>query len=276
MTPRLEEHPWARRRWAGRRWARALGLAAALVCLAGASGCAEVQQHNRDTLLRSRVERKPLSDWRFAGLGSLVKDQAGEVRSVSVTAEKDRACLIADVRTVDRTIVTERTLQNARRSRIAAYLMGGLGAANAVTAVALATQVENDTDKDVLIAQATIGAFLSISLITMIVREFGAIDSETHVGEVDLRSERRDRCDRQAAVGARVRLLRTKRAAVSEGVVAPGGKVTLPVEPAALQGDAIYALEVDGVVVGYIEIPGSGAPVPDANGEAVRPVPAQK
>lgn len=243
----------------GGRLVHVMGLLAGLFCLAGSTGCATVTQHDRDTLVRTRTERKPLSDWTFAGLGALVKGQAGEAQAVSVSATRDRACSITEIRTVDRTVETERTLQNQRQGRILAYTVGSLGAVNAVTGTVIAAQMERESDREPFIAQAAVGAFLSISLITMIVREFGAIDTETHVGLVDLPESRRGRCDKQPAAGARVRLLRTRSEVASEAAAAPDGTVTLPLDPASLTGDAVYALEVDGVIVSHIEIPAAQA-----------------
>lgn len=236
------------------------------LCAVGAAGCAEVLQHNLDRPVRTRTEQTPTGGWEVTGQAEIVKDDRGAVTGVRVATSRDRACRIIDVHTVDRTVWTERVMPNEQRSRVLAYTIGGLGAAGAVTNIAVAAQTGDDDTREVLTILGGIGAFLSISLITMIVREFTAIDTETHVGLVDLPEPRHGRCDARPPAGARVRLLRTRDSAIAEGLVSPEGTVTLPVDAASLRGDSVYALEVDGAVVTHVEIPSAApaepAPVP--------------
>lgn len=243
---------------ASRRLGAALRGTAILVgglCAVGVTGCATVSQHNLDRPVRTRTEQAPAGRWEVTGQAEILKDDRGAVTAVRVAASRDRACRITDVHTVDRTVWTERVMQNEQRSRVLGYTIGGLGAAGAVTNVAVAVQTDDKDAREVLTILGSIGAFLSISLITMIVREFGAIDTETHVGLVDLPASRHGRCDQGPPAGARVRLLRTRDSAIAEGVVSPEGTVTLPVDAASLRGDAVYALEVDGAIVTHVEIP---------------------
>lgn len=251
-------------------------ILAGFLALAGATGCSQVALVNRDTVVRSRTEKTLLSDWTFVGSGTLARADPGEPRLVNASAYQDKACTLTDIKVVDRTAVTERRLQNEERSRRMAYTMGGLGAAGAVTNIVVATQTRDPDVVTVLGVLAGVGFYLSISLVVQIIREFDAIDTETHVGEVELREARRARCEGRPSVGARVRLLRTKADAVAAGVTDDKGAVQLPVT-AVTGGDAIFALEVDGVIVSHIEIPTAkpaAANLPGAGPPATATAPA--
>ena len=93
---------------------------------------------------------------------------------------------------------------------------------------------------------AGIGTYLSIALFVQIGREIEAIDSEEHIGVLDVQESRRTRCDAQPAAGARVRLVRAGAPLLSEGTVDAKGEVVLPFDPSAVRSDAIFTIEVDG------------------------------
>jgi hypothetical protein len=237
------------------RAARGAGVGIGLVCLASALGCANLKQTNRDTHVGARTEKKPIGGWEYTGQVSVDMDSGRWPAEVHVHADKDRPCLTTTISVVDRTVVNERTMPNARASRQMAYTIGGFGAAGAVTNLVVGAQMKDAADSEVFSVLAGVGMFLSISLITMIVRELSAIDTETHVGHVELPLTVRGRCDRQAPAGARVRLLRSRSEVVAEGVLPARGPLKLVLTGEPPTADAIHAVEVDGVIVTHVEIP---------------------
>ena len=255
-------------------------IIASVLALAGGTGCSQVTQHNRDTVVRSRTEKTLLSDWTFVGSGTLARDVPGEPRVVTASAYRDKACTLTDIKTVDRTAVVERTMGNEERSRRMAYTMGSLGAAGAVTNIVVMSQTSDPDLVNVLGVLAGVGVYFSISLVVQIIREIEAIDTETHVGEVELREARRSRCDGGPAAHARVRLLRKRGEPVAEGVTDDKGAVRLPVTgvTGVTGGDAIFALEVDGVIFNHIEIPApkppAGVATPPTSAPPVTPAPS--
>lgn len=236
--------------------ARFVRLAVGLGVACAAMGCAEtVVNVDRDRLISSRTERKPAGDWVIAAQLNATRDASGAVTGVTISATRDRPCTVTEIKTVDRTILHQREMTNPRLSRAIGYTAGSIGAASAVTLIAAATRTQNKADQEGLAVGAGVSAYLSIGLITILVREILAIDTETHVGRIDLAEARRDRCDRGAATGLPVRLLRTKNEAIAEGVLGPAGTATLPVLAEKLAGDTICGVEIGGVLVGHIEIP---------------------
>jgi hypothetical protein len=236
------------------RGVRALGLVASLGLLVQSTGCAEVRQYNRDTVLSSKTLRTLAADWSFGAAPQLAVDSDGRLSSVQVAVQKDKACVVNEVREVDRTLVTEKRMLNEVRSRRMGYTIGGLGATGALPAYILAVQTKNDDERLLFGVIAGIGTYLSITMIIQIAREFDAIDHEEHLGKLDLYEKRRERCDLQPAAGVRVRLVRAGAPALAEGVADAKGGVVLAVEPGAIRSDAIYAVEVDGKVVQHVEL----------------------
>lgn len=258
------------------RHLRAICWLASLGAIVGSAGCAKVAHTNRDTLVRTRTEKKVLSGWSFTAAEVQAKEGPLSTRAVTASLQRDRACLLTEIRTVDRTVVTERTYEGMKRARIMSYTMGSLGAASAITNVYVATQAKSKDVQTVAGVFAGIGAYMSLMFVVQLAFELAVIDSESHVGLVDLSESRPSRCDAGPAEGARVRLLRTRSVAVAEGVADAKGNVHLPVDVGADTGDAIYALEVDGVIVRHVEVPGGKPPaVPAAKPDAsVEPAPS--
>lgn len=237
------------------RTLRTGGILAGLgLLVSGQAGCATVRQYNRDVPVSARTLRTLAADWTFDARPAPPADSPDRLSSLKVSVQKDKACVVTKIQTVDRTFVTEKTLQNEKRSRNMAYTIGPLGLAGAIPNYVLATQAKDDGDRVLFGVLAGIGTYLSITLFVQIGREIEAIDHEEHIGILDTSEKTRGRCDAQPAAGARVRLLRAGAPALSEGVVDAKGDVVLPLDPSAVQRDAIYTLEVDGRAVQHVEL----------------------
>lgn len=239
--------------------------------LSAQTGCATVRQYNRDIPLSARTLRALAADWTFDARTKPPTDSPDRLSRLEVSVQKDKACVVTKIQTVDRTFVTEKTLQNKKRSRNMAYTIGPLGLAGAIPNYVLATQTNDDDERILFGVLAGIGTYLSITLFVQIGREIEAIDNEEHVGILDTYEKKRERCDAQPAVGARVRLLRAGAPALSEGVVDSKGGVVLPLDPSAVRGDAIYTLEVDGRAVQHVELTAPKQALPVAAPDPPRP-----
>ncbi len=204
--------------------------------------------------MSSRTLRALAADWTFDAQAQLVADSEGRLSSVPVAVHKDKACVVTEIRTVDRTFVTHKTMQNELRSRRMAYTMGTSGLAGAIPSYVVAATTGDEGERLAFGVLAGIGTYLSITLFIQIGREIEAIDSEEHIGILDLPEQRRQRCDTQPAAGARVRLVRAGAPTAAEGVADAKGNVVLPVDPNGLHGEPIYAVEVDGKVVQHVEL----------------------
>ena len=249
----------------------ALGLLSCLAILTAQAGCASVRQYNRDVPVSARTLRELAADWSFDARPRLPADSPERPSSLGVSVTRDKACVITQIRTVDRTVVTEKTLLNEKRSRNMAYPIGALGLAGAIPNYVLAIRTNDEDERLLFGTLAGIGTYLSIALFVQIGRELQAIDSEEHIGILEVQERQRTRCDAQPAAGARVRLVRAGAPVLSEGIVDSKGEVVLPLDPGAVRSDAIFTIEVDGRAVQHVELTAPKPALPVAAPDAPRP-----